>query len=125
MNAHDRLALVILAVEDLPRALAFYRQAFDWEQAVDVPVYAEFRIPGGMRFGINAGQEPQAIVPGGVTATELYFYPRDLGVTMRRVEAAGARRLKPLARKDWGDEAAYYADPDGNVVVLARPLRAP
>ena len=28
----------------------------------------------------------------------------------------------PAAPRDWGDEAAYFADPDGNVLVVARPL---
>jgi hypothetical protein len=26
-----------------------------------------------------------------------------------------------LAKRDWGDEAAYVADPDGNVIVVALP----
>jgi catechol 2,3-dioxygenase-like lactoylglutathione lyase family enzyme len=47
-----RLGLVILAVGDLPRALAFYRSAFGWRQLVDVPVYGEFELPGGMRLGV-------------------------------------------------------------------------
>jgi len=33
------------------------------------------------------------------------------------------RLLSPLAARPWGHEAAYFADPDGNVVVVARPLR--
>jgi hypothetical protein len=28
--------------------------------------------------------------------------------------------LSPLALRDWGDEAAYFSDPDGHVVVVAR-----
>ncbi|MBI2932661.1 MAG: VOC family protein, partial [Planctomycetes bacterium] len=41
-----------------------------------------------------------------------------------RIEATGARLLSARAPRPWGDEAAYYADPDGNVVVLARRLPA-
>ncbi len=37
-----------------------------------------------------------------------------------RAIAAGARELSPLAPRDWGDEAAYFADPDGNVLAVAR-----
>jgi uncharacterized protein len=124
-----RLALVILAVSDLARAVGFYRRAFGWEQQVDVPVYAEFLLPGSLRLGLyerrsfaqNTGQEPPAPRPGDLTSTELYFFPPDLGGALRRLEAAGARCLSGLAPRSWGDEAAYFADPDGNVLVLARP----
>jgi uncharacterized glyoxalase superfamily protein PhnB len=41
---------------------------------------------------------------------------------VERLHSAGARALSPLGPRDWGDEAAYFADPDGNVLVVARPL---
>jgi predicted enzyme related to lactoylglutathione lyase len=56
-----------------------------------------------------------------LAATEIYLHCDDLHATVKRIEAAGARKLSELAPRDWGDEAAYYADPDGNVVVLASP----
>jgi len=123
---------VILAVADLPRALAFYRTAFGWRQTVDVPVYAEFEVPGGMRLGLyrreafaaNTGRVPFRVPSGELAPTELYFHPEDLPAAIARAAAAGAKALSPLARRDWGDEAAYFADPDGNVLVLARPLPA-
>jgi predicted enzyme related to lactoylglutathione lyase len=125
-----RLGLVILAVRDLPRAVSFYRQAFGWPTAVETPVYVEFSLPAGLRLGLygrhgyarNTGSLPVAPAPGSLTATELYLYPADLEPALARIEEAGARLLSPLTPRDWGDEAAYYADPDGNVVVLARPL---
>jgi len=123
-----RLGLVILAVEDVPRARSFYRAAFGWEPLVEVPVYTELGLSGGMRlglyerraFGANTGRAPVATPPGELAPTELYFYPGDLEATAVRLVAAGARLLSPLARRAWGDEAAYYADLDGNVVVIAR-----
>jgi predicted enzyme related to lactoylglutathione lyase len=127
-----RLGLVILAVRDLPRAVSFYRQAFGWPSPVETPVYVEFSLPAGLRLGLyerhgfarNTGSLPAAPAPGALAATELYLYPSDLEPALARIEEAGARLLSPLTPRDWGDEAAYYADPDGNVVVLARPLDA-
>ena len=124
-----RPALIILAVSDLPRAVRFYRSVFGWPQEVDVPVYAEFAMPGDQRlglyerraFGRNTGQTPGATADGALTGTELYFYPDDLPAAIARLKAAGARALSELAKRDWGDEAAYFADPDGNVLVMARP----
>jgi len=125
-------ALTIVAVDDLRRSVAFYAAAFDWPQVVDAPVYAEFSLPEGMRlglyqregFGRNTGQVPAQIASGELAPTELYFYPEDLDEAIRRLEAAGARTLSDRAARDWGDEAAYFADPDGTVLVLARPLDA-
>jgi GNAT superfamily N-acetyltransferase len=49
----------------------------------------------------------------------LNFYTR---AAVSRVESAGGRVLSPALPRDWGDRAAYFADPDGNVVVVAVPL---
>ncbi len=110
--------------------MAFYSAAFGWSQTVSTPVYAEFALPGGMRlglyhresFGRHTGRVPARPARGELTATELYFYPDDFEAALPRAAAAGARKLSELAAREWGDEAAYFADPDGNVVVLARPL---
>ena len=126
--AHERLNLIILAVDEFARVVAFYRAAFGWQQTVDVPVYAEFDMPGRQRlgiyeregFGVNTGQVPLQIPTGALTGTELYFYAADIEQAIVRLEQAGARKLSELRPRSWGDEAAYYADPAGNVIVLAR-----
>jgi steroid delta-isomerase-like uncharacterized protein len=125
-----RHALTILAVDDLPRAIAFYEAAFGWPRIVNAPVYAEFSLPEGMRFGLyervgfgrNTGQVPARLAPAEIVGTELYFYVDDVHEAVLRLLAAGARRLSDLAPRDWGDEAAYFADPAGNVIAVARPL---
>ncbi len=122
--------LTILAVENLSRSVAFYAESFGWRQVADAPVYAECALPGGMRlglyerqgFGRNTGRVPARIAVGELAPTELYFYADDLRATVDRLKGAGARVLSALAPRDWGDEAAYFADPDGNVVVIARPI---
>jgi predicted enzyme related to lactoylglutathione lyase len=129
MADEARLALLILAVEDLNRAVAFYRAAFGWSQTVDDAIYAEFALPGNQRlglyarasFGRNTGQAPRSVTRGDITSTEIYLYVDDLAAAIVRVEGAGARALSPRAQRAWGEEAAYFADPDGNVVVLAQP----
>jgi catechol 2,3-dioxygenase-like lactoylglutathione lyase family enzyme len=132
MASEIRLALVILAVRDLPRAVAFYREAFGWPITVSAPVYAEFQLPREQRLGLyhhegfqrNVGHAPALVPPGRIASAELYFYADDVPEALTRVEAAGARAISGLAARDWGDEAAYFADPDGNVIVIARPLPA-
>lgn len=128
--APPRLALLILAVPELASAVRFYRDAFGWPQVVDAPSYAEFSHPDGQRlglyqregFGANVGRTPHRVPAGALAPTELYFYADDLDAAVARFAAAGARCLSPCAAREWGDEAAYFEDPCGNVLVLARPL---
>src|SRR5262245_36665347 len=104
-----RLTLVILAVEDLKRAVAFYHAAFGWTQTVDVSIYAEFALPSGVRlglytyagFGRNTGQAPLKPARGEITGTELYLCVNDLSAAIARVEAPRARTLSPRALRDW------------------------
>lgn len=131
-GAGARPVLTILAVDDLQRAATFYREAFAWPVRVDVPVYVELALPDGRGLGVyqreafarNTGQLPSVVPAGMITATELYLHCADLDGAITRLQAAGARELSARAPRPWGDEAAYFADPDGNVLVVARPLAA-
>lgn len=128
--AHEvRHVLTILAVAELGPAVAFYRAAFSWDVEVETPVYVELRMPGGQRlglyqrdgFGRNTGQVPAMIAAGELAPCELYFITDDVDAAATRLAGAGARALSPRALRSWGDEAAYFADPMGNVLVVARP----
>ena len=122
------LALVILAVPDLPASRAFYDRAFGWTATVETPVYVEYTLASGMRVGIyeregfgrNTGAVPEAIPHGALAPVELYVAVDDVGAALERVLAAGGRLLDPAAERDWGDVVAYAADPDGTVLALAR-----
>jgi predicted enzyme related to lactoylglutathione lyase len=63
---------------------------------------------------------PVAVEDGAITGAEIYLRCDDVEAAVDRLEAAGGRLLSALAPRDWGDDAAYYADPDGNVIVVAR-----
>ncbi len=125
---------VILAVDDVGRSVDFYERALGWPRnpRIDYSNYVELLEPGGGCLGLfersafarTAGAEAPPAKPeaDGQTATELYFRVDDVAPVMERLEELGARRLAPLQEKEWGEEAAYYADPDGNVVAVARRL---
>ena len=124
----DSPVLLILAVEDVARAKAFYAAAFGWTVETDVPVYVEMAAPGGLRiglyerrsFGLNTGRVPMPIPPGELSPAEVYLRVDDLADACGRLQRAGARVLSPAAPRPWGETVAYYADPDGHVLALAR-----
>ncbi len=121
---------VIFAVENVSRAVAFYEQAFGWPRndAIDYANYVELHVPDGGTLGLyerdgyarTVGAEPSS--PPGDAVPPAYVYVRvgDVRDAVARLEAAGARPLSPLAQRDWGEEAAWFADPDGNVVAVAQ-----
>ncbi len=74
-------------------------------------------------FAMNPGQQPHMVPEGSITSTDFYFHTQNLEDIIKRLETHGARLLSSLARRDWVDEAAYYSDPDGNVIAVGRPLK--
>jgi len=77
--AAPQLVLVILAVRDLAPMVAFYRDLLAATPTVEVPVYVELTLAGGMRLGLyvdtgfasNTGVMPPPTAPGTLTRTEL------------------------------------------------------
>jgi len=123
-----RLEIVILAVDDLARAVEFYRRAFDWPALVSAPVYVELDA-GSVRVGLYdragfsrniGGVASTAGTAGASTRTELYIRVDDLHSAIDCLDAAGASCVSAAQIRPWGDEAAYFLDPDGNVIAVAR-----
>jgi lactoylglutathione lyase len=124
-----RLALVILAVEELPRSIAFYRAVTMWSVVVETPVYAELLSSNGFRlglydrrgFGRNIKRVPEPIA-GPVATTEVYLFVDDIDAMMARARDAGASLLDDASDRPWGDRVGYVADPDGYVIAFACPI---
>jgi predicted enzyme related to lactoylglutathione lyase len=122
---------VIFAVADLARSLEFYERAFGWprNEWIDYPNYVELLPPNGGSLGLYeregyaalVGAEPADIPAGRVSPAYLYIRVEDVEEAVRRIEAAGGRALGELAPRSWGETAAWFADPDGNVVAVAQP----
>jgi catechol 2,3-dioxygenase-like lactoylglutathione lyase family enzyme len=121
---------LVLAVADVDRAHAFYREVFGWTSHLEWPgEYTELVVSDEDRLGLyrrdgyaeSAGAEPVEL-NGHVSTAYVYVRVDDLDEAIERLGRAGARKLSPRSRRGWGEEAAYFADPDGNVVAVARRL---
>jgi catechol 2,3-dioxygenase-like lactoylglutathione lyase family enzyme len=121
---------LVFAVSDVDRAYDFYRGVFGWTSHIEWPgEYTELVVSEDDRLGLyrrdgyaaTAGAEP-AELNGRVSTAYLYVRVEDLDETIARLDKAGARKLSPRSERGWGEEAAYFADPDGNVIAVARRL---
>lgn len=117
----------ILYVEDVGRARRFYEGALGLRPRLEAGGYCELDLGG-----VGLGFLPRAALPrfigvagerpwtDGAPRCELYLLVDDLEAAIRGLESAHAPCLSPVAQRDWGDRAAYYQDPDGHVVAVAR-----
>ena len=99
-----RIDNIEFAVSDIARSRDFYDKAFGWSFTDYGPAYCEFtdgRLTGGLAKG-----SPH---PGGPL---VILYADDLAETQRRLEAAGARIVKPVFSFP-GGRRFHFQDPDG------------
>lgn len=100
-----RIDNIEFAVSDIARSRAFYGAAFGWSFTDYGPIYCEFsdgRLTGGLAKGAP-------ITPSGPL---VILYATDLEETRRRLEAAGARIVKPVFTFP-GGRRFHFLDPDG------------
>ena len=122
---------VIFAVTDLERSLAFYEEALGWPRndRIAYSNYVELLPNDGGALGLyerdgfagTVGAEPATVDNGVVAPAYVYVRVDDVGSSAARIEAAGGRPLSPSGARQWGETAAWFADPDGNVIAVASP----
>ncbi|MBS1546140.1 MAG: VOC family protein [Bacteroidetes bacterium] len=119
----------ILYVADQARSTAFYRTLLGRESVLEVPGMTEFELSPGVKLGLMPEQGIARIISGpmphpataqGVPRCELYWLVDDLLAAIGQAKLAGALEVSPVADRDWGDRVAYFADPDGHVIALAK-----
>lgn len=128
-----RLSLITLAVDDLERALRFYRDGLGLPTEGIIGTEFEY---GAVAFfdlqpGLKLAVWPRAslardsgIAQGPASATELSLghnvgSKEEVDAVMAQAGKAGARIVKPAADTFWGGYAGYFADPDGHLWEVA------
>ncbi len=100
-----RIDYIEFNVSDIGRMRAFYGEAFGWTFKDYGPDYCEFS-DGKLTGGFAVGED---ITPGGPL---VILFADDLSDTLRRVEAAGGKIVKPIFDFP-GGRRFHFADPDG------------
>ena len=121
-----RITLLTLGVDDLERAVAFYRDGLGLKTDGIVGTEFEhgavafFELQAGLRLALwpRTSLAHDAGLPVGMpNATELSLGHNvasraEVDVVMEQAASAGARIVKPAQETFWGGYAGYFQDPD-------------
>jgi uncharacterized protein len=124
-----RITVITLGVEDLERAVAFYRDGLGWPtQGIvgsELPggAVAFFDLANGVRLALwpRVSLARDAGLPvGPASPTELSLghnvrSPAEVDASFRDLVAAGGGAIREPHPTFWGGYAAYAADPDGHL----------
>ena len=124
-----RLTVLTLAVDDLERAVHFYRDGlglptlgiigtefehgavafFDLQHGVKLALWPRSSLAHDTGLALGAPSSTECSLGHNVASQQ------DVDVVMEQARQAGARIVKPAGDTFWGGYAGYFADPDGHL----------
>jgi catechol 2,3-dioxygenase-like lactoylglutathione lyase family enzyme len=124
-----RITVITLGVDDLEKAVAFYRDGLGLPtdgivgQEFEHGAVAFFELQSGLRLALWARADiahDTALPRSGRSPTELTLghnvsRREEVDVVMAQAARAGARIVKPAQDTFWGGYAGYFADPDDHL----------
>jgi catechol 2,3-dioxygenase-like lactoylglutathione lyase family enzyme len=124
-----RLSVITLGVDDLERAVRFYRDGlgFPTEGIVGTEfehgAVAFFDLANGVKLALwprrdlahDAGLAETPPSPTDVSLGHNVNSASEVDGIMETARQAGARIIKPAQTTFWGGYAGYFADPDGHL----------
>jgi catechol 2,3-dioxygenase-like lactoylglutathione lyase family enzyme len=133
-----RITVITLAVDDLERAVAFYRDGLGWPTegivGSEFPdgAVAFFDLAGGLKLALwpraslarDAGLAASPPAPTDLSLGHNVGSADEVDRAYRRAVAAGATAIKEPRATAWGGYAGYVQDPDGHLweIVFAPDL---
>ena len=129
----SRITLLTLGVDDLEKAVAFYRDGLGLEtkgivgKEFEYGAVAFFDLQRGLKLALwpRSSIERDANVARSVSnPTEFTIghnvsSKAEVDSVMKQAKEAGARIAKPAAETFWGGYAGYFQDPDGHLWEIA------
>lgn len=120
---------VIRYVEDLERAVAFYRDVLGVEHRFTDEAYAEFSTGSTKLAFFPRSSLPELLgrdaPAGGSPDGEIVFLVDDVDAEAARLRHAGVEILTGPVDRPWGHRTVHLLDPDGLVVELAQEIERP
>jgi catechol 2,3-dioxygenase-like lactoylglutathione lyase family enzyme len=130
---NPRVTLITLGVDDLERAVAFYRDGlgFHTKGIVGTEIangaVAFFQLESGLKLALwprksLAADSGVPLQPSSATEFSLAHNvgsQQEVEVAMQQAERAGAKIVKPAQATLYGGHAGYFQDPDGHLWEVA------
>ena len=128
-----RITLLTLTVDDLPRAVAFYRDGLGFAtQGIVGTEFAHgavafFQLQPGLKLALwpraslahDTGLPPQPRSALEVAIAHNVASPQEVDAVMAQARRAGATITKPAQTTFYGGYAGYFQDPDGHLWEVA------
>lgn len=128
-----RVTLITLGVDDLERALRFYRDGLGWNTKgiagteFEYGAVAFFDLQGGLKLAIwprtsishDSGLPSSQSSPIEFTLGHNVSSRQEVDAVMKQAADAGAVIVKPAGDTFWGGYAGYFQDPDGHLWEVA------
>lgn len=122
-----RINLVTLGVEDMSRALEFYRDGLGWPLSSVGDENVAFFRTGGIVLALyrrdllarDVGAPAERTGFSGVTLAHNVAEREDVDLALNEAVAAGATLVKAAEDVFWGGRSGYFADPDGHLWEIA------
>ncbi|HEX6926130.1 MAG TPA: VOC family protein [Longimicrobiaceae bacterium] len=123
------MTVLTLGVDDLERAVAFYRDGLGWQTPGIVGTEFEhgavafFELEGGVQLALwprrsiahDSGVSEGAPSPTELTLGHNVASREQVDAVMEEARRAGGRIVKEAGETFWGGYAGYFADPDGHL----------
>jgi uncharacterized glyoxalase superfamily protein PhnB len=124
-----RITVITLGVDDLERAVAFYRDGLGLQtegvvgREFEHGAVAFFDLENGLKLAVwprASVAHDTGLAAGSPNATEMTIgqnvnTKEEVDAGMARATKAGANIIKPAADTFWDGYAGYFQDPDGHV----------
>ena len=126
---NPRISVITLGVDDLERAVAFYRDGLGLKTEGIIGkefahgAVAFFELAGNLRLALwprsslahDSGLPLAAHAPTEMTLGHNVSSTAEVDTVIHEAKNAGARIVKPAAATFWGGYAGYFQDPDGHL----------
>lgn len=113
MNQHEKINYVEFPARDIPATKAFFAGAFGWNFVDYGPDYTAFS-DEGLDGGFFQSELSATTERGSAL---IVLYSESLEVTLKRIEAAGGRIIKPIFSFP-GGRRFHFVEPSGNEIAV-------
>jgi lactoylglutathione lyase len=125
----DKISAVVLFVRDLARCMTFYQDTLGLQVVHSDPNSVAFHMEDQDFLLLEVGaaahmisEEANALKSEGSQRVLLCAGVEDVDAAYEALKAKGVSFLRPPTNQPWGLRTAYFADPEGSLWEINRPI---